>query len=287
MSVKMLMAVAALLAQSQTKPATDTAAVGSNTVEGLTVRPHPKCLEAESATAPAPKIVRIFPGEGQVVRPGLLVIRITFDRPMTCGGFLAALADVASPCPSRVQNFIQTFDHRTVRTLCLTRPGQAYGVLVGGDCDHPFVSLDNQQAQPLAVRFSTSDGPAVASVAEALAEANAPSPVIPSPESPVIHALDGTWRGAVTDQLGWRPLVLHVSTVPNGAFAATLDSPYRHAFRLPVQDFRLVGDTVAFRLPSLDDSYAGTLSADGSKIRGFWAQEHKATDFTLNGCPSG
>jgi hypothetical protein len=287
MSLRVLMAVAALLAQSQAAAASDAGVVAPTTVQELTVVPHPKCLEAESAPAPAPKIVSTFPAEGQVVRPGLIVFRITFDRPMTCSGFLIELAKVASPCPPHDQTFIQTFDHKTVRTLCLTQPGQTYAVVVGGDCSQPFVSLDDQQAPPLAVRFRASDGQPVTSVREALAEDTGPgSPTTASAGSPVVHGLDGTWQGEITDQNGWRPLILHVSTDKNGALAATLDSPdspWGNESGLPLWGVRLDGNRFEFDLPALNDTYSGTLSADGSTIRGFWADRRKATNFTYTG----
>ena len=261
---------------SNAAAASDPVILGPTTVQGLTVMPHPKCLKAESAPAPAPKIVSISPTEGQVVRPGLIAVQITFDRPMTCSGFLTALAKVASPCPPREQTFIQTFDHKTVRTLCLAQPGQTYAVMVGGDCAQPFVSLDDQKAAPLAVHFSTSHGPPVTTVPEALAEEHAGPP----PSLPVVRGLVGTWQGEVTDQFGRRPLILHVSADAKGALSASLDLPYRNALHLPVWDFRLDRDKVEFSLPAVDDTYSGTLSVDGSTISGFWSQEHKATNFT-------
>jgi hypothetical protein len=276
------MAIGALLAQGQPAAASGPVVVGPDTVQALTIKPHAKCLAAEPATAPAPKLVSIFPSDGQVVRPGLLVFRVTFDRPMTCGGFLTALAKFASPCPQHEQTFVETFDHKTVRTLCVTQPGQAYGVVVGGDCSQPFVSLDGQQFQPLAVRFRTSDGQPVSSVPEALAEeaAGPPSSTTARLDSPIIRGLDGTWHGEVADQLGRRPLILHVSTGAKGALGATLDSPGRNAFGLPVFGFRLRGNRVEFELPAVNDTYSGILSADGSTISGRWAQERKPTDFT-------
>jgi hypothetical protein len=169
MSASTLMAVAALLAQAA-QPATpsDTAVVQA-AVSELVVRLQPKCLPAKSMPTPAPTIVSTFPTEGQVVRPGLLVIRITFDRPMTCGGFLQGLAGLPNPCPPQTQTFIQSFDHKTIRTLCLTHPGQAYGVVVG-DPTEAFVSLDWQQALPLTLRFATSGEAAETSLQGALAE---------------------------------------------------------------------------------------------------------------------
>jgi hypothetical protein len=169
MSAPILMAVAALLAQAAQPAASSDTAVVQAAVSELVVRLQPKCFPAKSAPTPAPKITSTFPTEGQVVRPGLLVIRISFDRPMTCGGFLQALAGLPNPCPPRTQTFIQSFDHKTIRTLCLTHPGQAYGVVVG-DPSEAFVSLDGRQALPVTLRFSTSGETAQTSLQGALDE---------------------------------------------------------------------------------------------------------------------
>jgi hypothetical protein len=168
MSASTLTAAVALLAQAQAAAPLDPAAV-ETAVSELVVTPQPKCLPAKSMPAPAPRIVSTFPTEGQVVRPGLLIVRITFDRPMTCGGFLQDLAGFANPCPPQTQTFIQSFDHKTIRTLCVTHAGQAYGVVLG-DRSEAFVSLDGQKAGLLPLRFSTSDAPAQTSVQGALAE---------------------------------------------------------------------------------------------------------------------
>jgi hypothetical protein len=282
MSVRILMAIALLLVQSQPALASSAGGAAAATVQGLVVKPRPKCLAAERAPAPEPKIVSIFPRNGQVVRPGLLVFRITFDRPMTCSGFLTALGKFANPCPPNRQTFVETFDHKTVRTLCLTQPGQTYGVVVGGDCSQPFLSLDDQQARPLAVLFRTSDGPPVTSAPEALAEEDAGPPPsdAASTDFAAARGLDGTWRGEITDRLGWRPLILRVRTDAKGTLTATLDSPYRNAFDLPVGRLRLDRNTVEFELPAVKDTYAGTLSVDGSTIRGAWAAKGKTTNFT-------
>ena len=317
MALPILIVVAALLAQSQSGGDATVVAGASMTVEndappttlegllvtpkpatqveGLLVTPPPRCFDVENASAPAPKVVSTYPAEGQVVRPGLLVFRITFDRPMTCSGFITLLAGFPSPCPQDKQTDAWSADHKTVRTTCLTQPGQTYGVAPGGACWARFVSLDGQRAQPFAVRFSTSDGPQVTSAPEALTEDTGATLPVASADSPANQGLDGTWVGQVTDQFGPRPLFLHVRTDAKGALTATLDSPARKArfegsnvsgvFELPLERFRRVDQQVEFWLPATSASYAGTLSADGRAIRGRWNQqgEFSTSNFT---CPS-
>ncbi len=90
--------------------------------------------------------------------------------------------------------------------------------------------------------------------------------------SPVpVPGLDGTWEGALDDQATDRGLVLHISSDATGT-SATLDSPDRPAFGLPIQRLRRDGQHVEFTLPATGSRYAGTLSADGLTLSGAWAR---------------
>lgn len=282
MWVRTLIGLVTLVAQIEVT-ASGVFAIPPAAVQELVVRPQPKCLAVENAPAPAPKIVSVYPAEGQVVRPGFLVVRITFDRPMACSGFLTKLVKTANPCPPEQQTFIWTFDHKTIRTLCLTRPRQNYGVAIGGGCALPFVSLDGQWAQPLAVRFSTSAGAAVTSVQGALAEDTETQSAVPG-GAPML-GLDGTWQGQIADWRGARPLFLNLSTKTNGALSATLDSPFRKIFGETIEGFRLAGTKVEFRDFAASASYAGALSADRSTIRGLWTRDGEATPVDFSCVP--
>ena len=291
MSVRILAGVALLVAQSQSAAA-GPVVVPPAAVQELVVRPQPKCLPAENAPAPAPKIVSVYPAEAQVVRPGYLVVRITFDRPMACSGFLVRFAELANPCPAQEQTFIWTFDHKTIRTLCMTRPGQTYGLAIGGGCSLPFVSLDGQHAQPFAIRFRTSDSAGATSVQDALAADTETRSSKPGAGGSVMLGLDGTWQGQIADWRGARPLFLNLSTETNGRLAATLDSPFRNIFGETIEGFHLAGTKVEFRDPAASASYVGTLSADGSTVRGLWTRDGEAlpVDFTCvpgRGKPAG
>ena len=41
------------------------------------------------------------PAKGEVVRPRLLVVPVTFDKPMTCVGVLQNRSPLPDPCPRR------------------------------------------------------------------------------------------------------------------------------------------------------------------------------------------
>jgi beta-lactamase regulating signal transducer with metallopeptidase domain len=120
------------------------------------------------------------------------------------------------------------------------------------------------------------------------------------------QGLAGEWRGSADGPDYDRPLTLHVADV-NGALAATLDAPSLSAFHLALEGVRRDGQQIEFAVRSLQDDftpkpnqigppvprrtlqwdngkhrwglspnlendwrYVGTLSADGSTIRGSW-----------------
>ena len=84
-----------------------------------------------------------------------------------------------------------------------------------------------------------------------------------------IPGLDGTWEGTVHDQTGERRLVLHISTDTTGT-SASLDSPGRGVFGLPIEGLRRDGQDVAFTLPAVGTRYSGSVSADGLTLKGEW-----------------
>ncbi|MBS0335180.1 MAG: hypothetical protein JSS35_20620 [Proteobacteria bacterium] len=141
-------------------------------VSELTVTAEAKCLSAENGVerAERPKVLASYPTRGAVVRPGLLVVRVTFDRPMACEGRFEAAAPLPNPCPGAVRAMLLSYDRRTVRTVCMVKPGQAYGFSLGDPGTNTFIGLSGLPALPARISFSTSDGPVVLDVCEALAE---------------------------------------------------------------------------------------------------------------------
>jgi hypothetical protein len=143
----------------------------SKTVSELTVTAAAKCLEPEafSERAERPKVVSSYPARDAVVRPGLLVIRVTFDRPMACYGLFTGAAPLENPCPASPQQMLLSYDRRTVRTVCVVQPGVRYGLWMSQDPSaHSFLGLTGLPSLPYRLEFATSDQAPVTAVCDAL-----------------------------------------------------------------------------------------------------------------------
>jgi hypothetical protein len=146
------------------------------TVEELAVIPTASCLQPRSeAQASPPRIVSTFPANGAVVRPGVLVLRVTFDQPMSCKGFFAAAAQARSPCPAETQHWVLSFDRRTIRTVCHTDLAGHYGLRLSdrsldGTSRMTFVSLSGKRLAPYVLSFDTSAKPPINTAGDSLAE---------------------------------------------------------------------------------------------------------------------
>jgi hypothetical protein len=170
----------AVEAKSKATPAPDDTTPVAD-VEGLSVAPASVCVAPRVNTfAARPKIVSTYPAYGATVRPGVLVVRVTFDQPMSCKGFFTAVSKLKNPCPDEHQHWVLSFDRSTIRTVCRTAANVAYGVGVGVDPDAAFLSLSGRPPEPFAIRFTTSLAQEVLSTGESLNEDPASQP--PKPE---------------------------------------------------------------------------------------------------------
>jgi hypothetical protein len=161
-------------AQPAARPAP--AEAEATTVEELSVLGAAKCLQPrKDPLAPPPRIVSTFPASGAVVRPGVLVLRVTFDQPMSCKGFFAAAAEARSPCPVDTQYWVLSFDRRTIRTVCRTDLSSHYGLRVSDrslrdDSLTTFVSLAGKRLAPYVLTFDTSSDAPINTAGESLAQ---------------------------------------------------------------------------------------------------------------------
>jgi hypothetical protein len=85
------------------------------------------CLDGRSRPGPAPKVVRTMPAPGSVVRPGSMVLSVTFDRPMACKANLAE-SRFPIPCPGGDSAVMISPDRRTLTTVCVVEAGAAYSM---------------------------------------------------------------------------------------------------------------------------------------------------------------
>ena len=149
------------------------------TVSEVVVTPKITCIDPKpDPTAPTPRIVSSFPAPDAVIRPGILVVRLTFDRPMTCDGFIVDAPPLQNPCPPRRQHMSLSFDRRTVRVLSKTEPGMSYGLRIGAAPAQQFHSLEGRSPEAFKVSFRTSSEDLMATIEEALAQDTAPLPPV-------------------------------------------------------------------------------------------------------------
>ncbi|HEY4031835.1 MAG TPA: hypothetical protein VGM25_15935 [Caulobacteraceae bacterium] len=142
-------------------------------LSGVEVSPEKKCLEPRSPPdpdVPAPKLVSTYPAKGEVVRPGLLVVRLTFDLPMACRGSLRTLGPILNPCMTgNAETWILSYDRLNLRVLCRVAPGQRYGLLVNSRGGQAFQGLGGGKPPASELAFQTSQEAPVSTVEEAVA----------------------------------------------------------------------------------------------------------------------
>jgi hypothetical protein len=141
-------------AKAATEP-TDGSKTGNNIVEG----------KGRFGDEPPPRVVSTFPAKGDVVRPGLLVFRVTFDRPMTCVGLVQNRVPLPDPCPPPLHAPMISHDKRTFLTVCKVEANRQYGVLLSN-----FAGRNGQAPKPYELVFDTSGLSDVATVDEAVAQ---------------------------------------------------------------------------------------------------------------------
>jgi hypothetical protein len=149
-----------------------------NMISGVEVRAKPRtpvevrarrgCLKARNPAdpeVPAAKLVATFPANGAVVRPGYMVLRVTFDLPMACVGLLDRHALTVNPCPAPLREPVISLDRRTFLTVCHLTAGKHYGMWLRN-----FTNLAGHRSEASELVFETSSEPEVITVQDALLE---------------------------------------------------------------------------------------------------------------------
>src|SRR3569833_1366360 len=73
----------------------------------------PVCAKIHKATEERPKLVSTYPARGATIRPGVVILRLTFDKPMTCDGLLGVDGARANPCPAPLEEPLYSRDRHT------------------------------------------------------------------------------------------------------------------------------------------------------------------------------
>jgi uncharacterized protein len=81
----------------------------------------------------------------------------------------------------------------------------------------------------------------------------------------------GSWKGALNISGTSLPLVLHISTDPSGTLSATMDSPQQGAKGIPVQEVKLIQDSLYLNIQAIGGVYAGKVTGPET-IDGHWKQ---------------
>jgi serine-type D-Ala-D-Ala carboxypeptidase/endopeptidase len=82
--------------------------------------------------------------------------------------------------------------------------------------------------------------------------------------------------GDFSGTLGPIPLQLHITVAADGTSSGTLDSPTQGAKGLPCSEFRLAGDKLSFKVPSVRGSWSGSVQKGGTLLVGAWTQTGSA-----------
>jgi hypothetical protein len=112
-----------------------------------------------------PQVIGVFPARGAVVKPGLVVVRVTFDRPMSCDASFGGSSALPNPCPGHWREVTISADRRSFRTACEVKANTRYRLLL-----RSFRSVHDALATPYDVTFSTSGSAPIGTIQQALAE---------------------------------------------------------------------------------------------------------------------
>jgi len=124
--------------------------------------PGDACREGK-ARAGAPKVVRTMPAPGTMVRPGAMVLSVTFDRPMACDANLKN-SHFPLPCPDGEGAVIISTDRRTLTTVCVVEAGASYSMPIVD-----FVADGGARSERYELVFTTSTEAPLTDVRRAMA----------------------------------------------------------------------------------------------------------------------
>lgn len=140
-------------------------------LSGVEVKAPPICLPPRSPAdqeVPAPKLVSTYPANGQTVRPGYAVLRITFDLPMACRGSLPQ--SLLTACfADGIEIWHESFDRKSLMIVCDLKPGAHYELGINHRIPEHFQGLSGREPDAGGFSFDTSDEAPVRT-AEGLAE---------------------------------------------------------------------------------------------------------------------
>jgi hypothetical protein len=121
------------------------------------------CVDGKPRPGPAPRVLRVMPAPGSVVRPGSMVLSVTFDQPMACKANTAA-SPFPIPCPGAGDAVLVSPDRRTLTTVCVVEAGASYSMPLVD-----FVGDGGAKSERYDLAFTTSTAAPVKDARQALA----------------------------------------------------------------------------------------------------------------------
>ncbi len=129
-------------------------------VSGVVVMPRAK---------EPPAVVSTYPAAGDAVKPGALILKITFDQRMSPSDWKFDRADDRYPsCLARPRLLS---DERTFVLLCTVGGAGKFAIQINGPGEGGFRNQANQRATPLLLQFTTLDGASLSTIKEAMKSA--------------------------------------------------------------------------------------------------------------------
>ena len=121
-------------------------------------------VSAPSKTLPT--VVSTYPAADATVKPGVLVLKLTFDQRMNPAAFRFDRGGDRYPsCLARPRLLA---DEKTFVLLCTVGPSGKFSMQLNGPGDGGFANQADQRATPMLLQFSTQDGLSLASMKEAM-----------------------------------------------------------------------------------------------------------------------
>ena len=121
------------------------------------------CLDRPSHDGQPPRVVRTMPAPGSTVRPGAMVLSVTFDRPMACKANLAE-SPFPLPCPGGAGAVLISLDRRTLTTVCQVEAGANYSMPI-----MDFAGEGGAKSERYDLAFTTSNAAPIADALQARA----------------------------------------------------------------------------------------------------------------------
>ena len=115
---------------------------------------------------PPPKLIGTYPKDGGIVRPGIVVIRFTFDEEMRCAwGYHWNASGKYNPCHRTI---ILYPGRRVFKAVCQAFPGDNITLDLNGDGRGRFRNSHGTPLAPVEVKFRVDTNTSIRTVHEAL-----------------------------------------------------------------------------------------------------------------------